>query len=154
MNANAFRQFYDYHFAENRKIWDAYVTPLTYEQFTQAVGYSHGSVRNQIVHLMNVDEAWFSGLRRVEFPESYKPTDFDDRKEMRAIIPASLSRQVCQVLPWSVERRMPSGPARIKAPLGVPTNVDTMLVGAGSSSQASCLFQRQIPESKPATTGR
>jgi uncharacterized damage-inducible protein DinB len=56
MNADAFRHLYDYHFAENRKIWDAYITPLSQEQFTQAVSYSHGSVRNQIVHLMEVDE--------------------------------------------------------------------------------------------------
>ena len=39
MNANAFRHFYDYHFAENRKIWDRYVTPLSYEKFTQHVDY-------------------------------------------------------------------------------------------------------------------
>jgi len=42
MNANAFRHFYDYNFAENRKIWEHYVTPLSQEQFTQNVGYSHG----------------------------------------------------------------------------------------------------------------
>ena len=57
MNANAFREFYDYHFAENRKIWDRYVTELSHEQFTQQASYSHGSVRDQIVHLMSVDEA-------------------------------------------------------------------------------------------------
>ena len=73
MNANAFRHFYNYHFAENRKIWDTYITPLSYEQFTQNVDYSHGSVRDQIVHLMSVDEAWFSGLRGVEFPEPFNP---------------------------------------------------------------------------------
>jgi len=28
MNANAIRHFYDYHFTENRKIWDSYITPL------------------------------------------------------------------------------------------------------------------------------
>ena len=56
MNANAFRHFYDYHFAENRKIWDRYVTQLSHEQFTQQADYSHGSVRDQIVHLMSVDE--------------------------------------------------------------------------------------------------
>ena len=26
MNANAFRHFYEYHFAKNRKIWDSYIT--------------------------------------------------------------------------------------------------------------------------------
>lgn len=84
MNANAFRHFYDYHFTENRKIWDNYVTSLSYEQFTQDTDYSHGSVRDQIVHLMNTDEAWFSGLRGVEMPESFSPASFDDRKSIRS----------------------------------------------------------------------
>jgi uncharacterized damage-inducible protein DinB len=84
MNANAFRHFYDYHFTENRKIWDSYVTPLVHEQFTQDVDYSHGSVRDQIVHLMSVDEAWFSGLRGVEIPEPLNPPNFDDRNVIRA----------------------------------------------------------------------
>lgn len=36
MNAAALRHFYDYHFAENRKLWDEYVSKLSDEQFTQA----------------------------------------------------------------------------------------------------------------------
>lgn len=84
MNANAFRHFYDYHFAENRKIWDAYIAPLSHEQFTRDAGYSHGSVRNQIVHLMSVDDAWFSGLRGVENPKPFDPAGFDDREIIRA----------------------------------------------------------------------
>lgn len=83
MDANAFRQFYDYHFAENRKTWDTCITPLTYEQFTQNENYSHGSVRNQVVHLMSVDDAWFSGLRRVEPPKPFPPVRFDDRAIIR-----------------------------------------------------------------------
>ena len=63
MMADVFRHFYDYHFSENRNIWEAYITSLTDEQFTQNVGYSHGSVRNQVAHLISVDDAWFSGLR-------------------------------------------------------------------------------------------
>lgn len=84
MNANAFRHFYDYHFAENRKIWDRYITSLSHEQFIQAVDYSIGSVQNQIVHLMSVDDNWFSGLRGVEMPEGFNPTNVDNRKLMRA----------------------------------------------------------------------
>ncbi len=83
MNANAFRHFYDYHFAENRKTWDWYVTQLSQEQFTQPTGYSHGSVLDQIIHLMNVDDAWFSELQGVEFPESVSPADFHDRESIR-----------------------------------------------------------------------
>ncbi|MFN8374104.1 MAG: DinB family protein [Anaerolineae bacterium] len=84
MNADAFRYFYNYHFAENRKTWDYYITSLSDEQFTQEVNYSHGSVRNHIVHLMSVDDTWFSGLRGVEIPELLEPAQFTDRKLIRA----------------------------------------------------------------------
>jgi uncharacterized damage-inducible protein DinB len=84
MDANAFRHFYNYHFAENRKIWDTYITSLSQEQFTQPVDYSHGSVRDQIVHLISADDTWFSGLRGLEIPEDLNPADFDDRKTLRA----------------------------------------------------------------------
>lgn len=84
MNADAFRHFYDYHFAENCKIWDSYITQLSHEQFTRAVDYSLGSVRDQIVHLMSVDDTWFSGLRGFEIPEPLNPADYDDREIIRA----------------------------------------------------------------------
>ena len=80
MNADAFRHFYNYHFAENRKIWD-YAAQLSQEQFTQPVAYSRGSVRDQIVHLMDADEVWFSELRGVA-PSELPPAD--DRKTLRA----------------------------------------------------------------------
>ncbi|MCQ3974791.1 MAG: hypothetical protein DPW09_15220 [Anaerolineae bacterium] len=82
MNANAFRHFYNYHFTENRKIWN-YVSQLSHEQFTQQVGYSHGSVREQIVHLISCDDTWFSELRGVEPSESLPPTNLDDRNMIR-----------------------------------------------------------------------
>ena len=84
MNANAFRHFYDYHFTENRKLWDSYVTPLSLEQFMQHVDYSHGSVRDQILHLINADEIWFNELRGVEASEPFPPSIIDDRKIIRA----------------------------------------------------------------------
>ena len=84
MNADAFRYFYDYHFTENRKIWDWFVTRLTPEQFTQPVGYSHGAVRDQIVHLMDVEEVWFSELRGVQPSQPLPAADGDDRQILRA----------------------------------------------------------------------
>jgi uncharacterized damage-inducible protein DinB len=84
MNADAFRHFYSYHFAENRKIWDSYIMPLSQEQFTQNMGYSHGSVRNHVIHLMTVDEAWFSGLSGVAIPEDPDPANFYEREIIRA----------------------------------------------------------------------
>jgi uncharacterized damage-inducible protein DinB len=83
MNASAFRHFYEYHFAENRKIWVSYIALLSYEQFIQPVDYSHGSVRDQIVHLMSADDTWFSELRGAEPSEPFPSADIDDRKAIR-----------------------------------------------------------------------
>ncbi len=85
MNADAFRYFYNYHFAENRSLWDRYITSLAHEQFGQAAAYSHGSVRDQIVHLLDVDDVWFSELQGIEpldpLPDA---TGADDRASIRA----------------------------------------------------------------------
>jgi uncharacterized damage-inducible protein DinB len=84
MNANAFRHFYNYHFAENRQIWDRSIMSLSPEQFTQNVAYSHGSVRDQIVHLINADDIWFSELQGLEPSDPPPATDLDERPTIRA----------------------------------------------------------------------
>ena len=84
MNVDAFCYLYEYHFTENRRIWDSSMMLLTAEQFTQDTGYSHGSVRDQLVHLMNVDEVWFSELSGAAFPEPFEIAGADDRESIRA----------------------------------------------------------------------
>ncbi len=84
MSADAFRQLYDYHFSENHKIWDSYLPLLSDEDFLQDVGYSYGSVKSQIVHLINAETAWFCELRGVEVPEDRDPASFADRGSIRA----------------------------------------------------------------------
>ncbi len=84
MNASALGYYFDYHFSENRAIWDQYVAPLSAEQFTRATHYSHGSVRNQLVHLMNADEMWFTELRNAAPVEPFPAADTDDRQAIRA----------------------------------------------------------------------
>lgn len=84
MNADAFRHLYNYHVAENRKVWE-HVVSLTFEQFTQKVDYSRGSVREQIVHLIDAEEVWFSELCDVQPSESFPDvTNEDDRGILRA----------------------------------------------------------------------
>jgi uncharacterized damage-inducible protein DinB len=84
MNADAFRHFYNYHFAENRKIWDNHIISLSEAQFNQEIGYSHGSIRNQIIHLINVDHGWFSGLCGEEDPQPLDSAIKDNREIIRA----------------------------------------------------------------------
>ena len=82
MNANAFRHFYEYHFSQNRKTWEQIVL-LTREEYTRYTNYSHGSARDLVVHIINVDNAWFSGLRGEQDPESIAPGDIEDRSQLR-----------------------------------------------------------------------
>jgi uncharacterized damage-inducible protein DinB len=84
MNANAFHHFYEYHFSENRKIWDNCIASLSQEQFLIDTGYSSGSVRNQLVHIMSADNAWFSGLSGVDGLNTDNPDAFTDRNVLRS----------------------------------------------------------------------
>ena len=85
MDANAFRHFYNYHFAENRKVLE-HVASLSFEQFTQAVDYSRGSVREQVVHLIDAEDVWFSELRWVGPAEPIPAAaNVDDRDAIRAL---------------------------------------------------------------------
>lgn len=83
MNTSAFRHFFEYHFTENRHIWQDYISQLSPKQFTQELGYSHGSVRDQIVHIISVDDTWFSGLQGDEIPEPLDPADFPNLESIR-----------------------------------------------------------------------
>ena len=85
MNADAFRHLFDYHFAVNRRIWDEYVAPLSPEQFAQPVGYSHGSVQDQLWHLIQVDAAWFGDLTGAEMLPADAPDAAPDRERMHAL---------------------------------------------------------------------
>jgi uncharacterized damage-inducible protein DinB len=75
---------YEYHFTINRKIWDQCILPLTDEQFTRKVEYSIGSARNQVVHMLNIDDRWFSGLRGLEVPGFINPVNYPMRGIIRA----------------------------------------------------------------------
>ena len=83
MNANAFRQLFDYHFSENRKLWANYVVGLSQDQFLKENDYSIGSLRNQIVHLIEVDEIWFCELQGIEPTESLKQLEVGESKYIR-----------------------------------------------------------------------
>lgn len=84
MNADGFRDLFNYHFTINRKIWDECVVPLTQEQFLQAMPYSVGSVRNQIVHMMDIDHIWLQDIQGAPFNGYVDPEQYRDRAQLRA----------------------------------------------------------------------
>ncbi|HEX2621594.1 MAG TPA: DinB family protein [Phototrophicaceae bacterium] len=83
MHADQIRELYEYHFSTNRRLWDTSVMTLTDEQFSEDLAYSLGSIHNQCVHLMSIDERWFSGLRGEDLPDFLKPADFPTRETVR-----------------------------------------------------------------------
>lgn len=83
MNTNAIREFYDYHFVLNRRVWDECIMRLTDAQFVQDLPYSIGSIRNQTVHMMDVDAGWFARLKHEPRPPFLEPSDFPDRAAVR-----------------------------------------------------------------------
>ncbi|HLD93231.1 MAG TPA: DinB family protein, partial [Anaerolineales bacterium] len=60
---NVIRTLVEYHVASNRRLWNHLLENLTDEPFTQALGFSHGSVRNQVVHLAATDRYWLHDIQ-------------------------------------------------------------------------------------------
>ena len=62
MNAAYFRTLYTYNRWAHERVWNC-IMQLDDEQFTRELGYSFGSVRNQVVHVMNGDRRWLARIR-------------------------------------------------------------------------------------------
>jgi uncharacterized damage-inducible protein DinB len=83
MNIERLRHLYEYHFTLNRKLWERCIETLTEEQFMEDIGIAHGSLRNIFVHIMSVDERWFSGFRNGEDPGPLNPASFSKPNMIR-----------------------------------------------------------------------
>ncbi|MCY4073213.1 MAG: DinB family protein [Chloroflexi bacterium] len=82
MMLTAVRSLFDYHYTAYDRVWSS-VMELSREQFVQEYNYSLGSVRNQLVHVMNVDDRWLSRLQHQQPTENLMFTDFPDAHSVR-----------------------------------------------------------------------
>ena len=73
MTPALFQRLFDYHYARLRAVWES-IMQLSEAQFVQEVAYSHGSLRNQIVHLIDDDLSW---ILRIE-GKQHQPLNADD----------------------------------------------------------------------------
>jgi len=62
MNISAFKHLYQYHVSENRQLIAACLAVKDPSVLTEASPYSIGSIHDQLVHLLMVDDIWFSNL--------------------------------------------------------------------------------------------
>lgn len=83
MTAEHTRHLYEYHFTLNRKFWHFCIENLSWKQLIGLDKISVGSIRNQFVHIMSVDERWFRGLRGMPDIDFHNPENFGEPKEIR-----------------------------------------------------------------------
>ena len=71
--------YLEYHIDMTRRLWES-IQHLSEEQFVAEIPYSHGSVRDQMVHLATIDARWLRGLqgqpdaRQLTFDPANYPT--------------------------------------------------------------------------------
>jgi uncharacterized damage-inducible protein DinB len=83
MTADHLRHLFEYHFTLNRKFWHFCIENLKWNQMIEKSDISVGSIRNQFVHIMSVDDRWFSGFRKTPVPEHADPENFGKPEELR-----------------------------------------------------------------------
>ena len=69
-----------FHFFFRSRLLEARIHPPA--QFIHPVDYSVGSVRNHVVHMTNIEDRWFSGLRGEPVPDFVKFDEYADRTKI------------------------------------------------------------------------
>ena len=96
MDASGIKMMFNYHYGIFDQIWNC-VDPLSSEQFVEESDYSLGSVRNHLVHCMNVDDRWLARIQEIEPPEVLDEYTFPDRASVKAEWDATRERVLAYV---------------------------------------------------------
>ncbi|MCB9450007.1 MAG: DinB family protein [Anaerolineaceae bacterium] len=136
LTADVVRAMLDYNYAFQRRLWDSIMT-LTDDQFTTDIPYSHGSIRNHMVHLASVDGGWLRGLQEDPNARAYRfdPAQYATRERVRAICEQSASEVTAYAAPLN-------DAALMVQPKGLPLTVwQTLLhlVNHGTDHRAQVL---------------
>lgn len=75
-------ELFDYTYWAFDRVWSA-IGQLSDAQFTEDLGYSLGSVRNIVVHLMSGHRRWLSRLQGTALPAHLRFDDFPSRHAVR-----------------------------------------------------------------------
>lgn len=103
MIRQAVRTLVDYHYAAYDQVWSS-VMNLSREQFLREHDYSLGSIRNQLVHVMNVDDRWLSRLQGQQPTQVLEFADFADQQSVRQMWDAIRQRVQSYALELSREQ--------------------------------------------------
>ncbi len=78
MKPNEILTLYQYGYWAFEKVWNC-IAQLTDEQFVQELGYSRGSIRNQVIHMMSATQRWIIRLNGSEMVSRLSFNDFPTR---------------------------------------------------------------------------
>ncbi|MBI2332925.1 MAG: DinB family protein [Chloroflexi bacterium] len=84
MQTELVKTFITYHIDTSRRVWDL-IDTITDDQFLADEIYSHGSIRNLMVHLASVDRRWLAGLKNLDDVGHLKEEDYTTRAAAREI---------------------------------------------------------------------
>ena len=82
MDSKTIKTIFNYHYGMFERVW-ACAEKLTNAQFVADNGYSLGSVRNHLVHCMNVDDRWLARLQETMLPEVLDEWIYPDLASIR-----------------------------------------------------------------------
>lgn len=106
------RTLVDYNEALDRRMW-ACIMELNDAQFVEESPYSHGSIRNQVVHAAVIIERWTRGLRGQPDARAYRvnPADFPTRESAQELWESAARnlRQFVSGLDETALERKPEG---------------------------------------------
>ena len=78
MKPNEIRTVFEYGYWAFEKVWDC-VMQLTDKQFVGELGYSRGSIRHQVVHIMSATQRWIIRLKQEPMQPHLAFEDFPTR---------------------------------------------------------------------------
>lgn len=100
MNIDAVRQMHDYSRWAFERLW-ACIESLTEAQFTEPLDYSLGSIRNQMVHVIGVEDRWFARLSQRTVPPFPEADDFPTIAAVKAEWQRVSDANLAQLQHWN-----------------------------------------------------
>ena len=79
MTPDVVRTLLDYHYAEQHKVWQNCILKLEPGQYTLDTKYSHGSIRDSLIHVLNGERTWLARARGDAAATPHLADDFPDR---------------------------------------------------------------------------
>ena len=86
-----FQSLLGYHVVAMRKIWAVVEASVTSSEFQQDVGFSWGSIRNELLHVATVDRGWIHGLQGKRRPPKEDLDKYPDLASVKAYSTESLA---------------------------------------------------------------